>query len=203
MALEDPPDAGGPGATIAVVPVYTDPALPLHPLSVTDVGEMVRTGIIGPDDRVELLDGLLVEMSPQGEPHAYAIRRLIALAAPAAAAAGLEISIQAPLDVKSPISLPEPDVAIVPVTARDRHPSGALLVAEMGSTSLALDLGRKARIYASAGVPDYWVLDVERRLLVVHREPFEGRYSDVRSAGEHETIAAAAVDLVVPVSALL
>ncbi len=164
---------------------------------------MVRAGILDEDDRVELLDGVLVEMSPQGTPHAYAIRRLTALAFPIAAAAGLELSIQAPLDVGSPISLPEPDLAVVPVTARDRHPSGAVLVVEMGATSLSIDLVRKARIYATGGVPEYWVLDVQRRLLVVHREPREGAYADVRTLGEEETATLAALDLAVPVSSLL
>lgn len=185
------------------MPVHIDASLPVHALSVTDVGEMVRAGIIDPEDRIELLDGVLVDMSPQGETHAYAIRRLNALAGPVVEAAGLELSIQAPLDVGSAISLPEPDVAIVPVTGRDRHPSGALLVVEMGATSLSLDLGRKAAVYATGGVPDYWVLDVERRVLVVHREPVDGRYTRVSTLGERETVTAATVELAVPVSALL
>ncbi len=184
------------------MPVHVDSSLPLHPLTVTDVATMVRAGILDEDDHVELLDGVLVEMSPQSEPHAYAIRRLMALAFPVVTA-GLELSIQAPLDVGSPISLPEPDLAIVPATGRDRHPSGALLVVEMGATSVSIDLVRKARIYASGAVPDYWVLDVERRMLVVHREPLNGGYTDVRAFGEHETAVAAALDLAVPVAALL
>lgn len=189
--------------TIALMPVRVDESLPLHPLSVENVMEMVRVGIIGEDDHVELLDGVLVEMSPQGTSHAYALRRLTALAFPAAAAAGLELSIQAPLDVGSPISLPEPDLAIVPVTERDRHPTAALLVVEMGATSISIDLVRKARIYAIGGVPEYWVLDVERRALVVHREPRDGAYTYVRALGDDETAALTALDLAVPVSSLL
>jgi len=185
------------------MPVHDDASVPLHPLTVTDVDAMLEAGILDPDDHVQLLDGLLVEMSPQGNSHAYAIRRLSALAFPAAAAAGLELSIQAPLDVGSPSSLPEPDVAVIPVTGRDARPAMALLVVEMGATSLRLDLGRKAAIYATAGIPDYWVLDVRRRVLVVHREPLDGRYSRVYELGEHDTVTAVAVDLVVAVSALL
>lgn len=185
------------------MPVHVDSSLPVHPLTVTDMDEMLRAGILAEDDHVELLDGVLIEMSPQGEPHAYALRRLGALAFPATAAAGLELSIQAPLDVGSPITLPEPDLAIVPLTARNRHPSGALLVVEMGATSLALDLGRKAAIYAEAGVPEYWVLDVNRRVLVVHREPLDCSYARIRAAAEGETITALGLELAVPVSALL
>ncbi|CAN5281731.1 Uma2 family endonuclease [soil metagenome] len=185
------------------MPIHVDASLPLHPLTVTDLEKMLLAGILDEDDHVELLDGVLVEMSPQGSPHAYAIRRLNTIAGPVVAAAGLELSIQAPLDVGSPISLPEPDVAIVPVTERDRHPSGAVLVVEMGITSLSIDLVRKARIYATAGVPDYWVLDVDRRMLVVHREPADGCYTDVRTLGADETAVVAAVDLAVPVASLL
>ena len=189
--------------TIAVMPVHVDDTLPLHPLSVDDVMAMVRIGILDEDDHVELLDGVLVEMSPQGSPHAYAIRRLNALAAPVVAAAGHELSIQGPVDVGSPISLPEPDLAIVPVTGPDEHPRNALLVVEMGATSLRIDLVRKARIYATGNVPEYWVLDVKRRALVVHREPVDGCYTDVRTCGEDETVKLAALDLSIQVSSLL
>lgn len=185
------------------MPVHVDHLLPVHPLTVADVDEMVRVGILDEDDHVQLLDGVLVEMSPQGNPHAYAIRRLNALAAAAVAASGLELSIQSPLDVGSTISLPEPDVAIIPLTGRDERPAGALLVVEMGNTSLRIDLGRKAEIYATAGVPDYWVLDVEHRLLVVHREPVDGRYTHVQERGEQDTVTAAAVGLTVAVADLL
>jgi len=185
------------------MPVHVDETLPLHPLSVENVMAMVSAGIFDEDDHVELLDGVLVEMSPQGSPHAYAVRRLNAFAGPIAAAAGLELSIQAPLDVGSPISLPEPDVAIVPATERDRHPSNALLAVEMGATSLRIDLVRKARIYATGGVPEYWVLDVKRRVLIAHRDPVDGCYTDVRTLDEHDTITAVGLPLTVPVSALL
>lgn len=183
--------------------VKVDPSLAVHPLTVADVHEMLRVGIIGPDDRVELLDGVLAEMSPQGKAHAYAVRRLTALAAPVAAAAGLELDVQVPLDIGSDLTLPEPDIAIAPPAGRDRYPSEPILVVETGVTSLRYDLGRKAAIYAAAGVPEYWVLDIERRVLVVHREPADGCYADIRTLGEDETANAVGVQLAVPVAALL
>lgn len=87
----------------------------------------------------------------------------------------------------------------MPVTPVDRYPSRALLVVEMGSTSLAVDLGPKARIYAEAGVPDYWVLDVKRREIVVHREPAGPRFEHVQRVGAGETVTALAVALAVRV----
>jgi len=185
------------------MPVHVDPALAVHSFTVDEVHEMVRVGIIDPDAHVELLDGVLAEMSPQSRPHAYAIRVLTALAAPAAAAAGLQLNVQCPLDIGSDITLPEPDIAIAPVAGREEYASAAVLVVETGVTSVRYDLGRKARIYASAGVPDYWVLDVQRRMLIVHRAPVDGCYTDVRALGEDETAIAVAVDLAVPVAALL
>jgi Uma2 family endonuclease len=175
----------------------------VHPLTVADVDGMVRAGILDEDDRVELLDGVLVEMSPQSERHAYAIRRLTLLAAQAAVRNGLELNIQLPLNVESAISQPEPDVALTPSVARGAHASRALLVVEVSRSSRRLDLGRKAEIYAEAGIPEYWVLDVEHGELVVHRDPREGRYSSVHTLGADETVAAVALDLTVPVCALL
>ena len=185
------------------MPVHVDETLPLHPLSVTDVLGMVDAGILDEDDHVELLDGVLVEMSPQGTPHGHAVRRLTALAAPVVAAAGLELSVQGPIDVGSPISLPEPDLAIAPVAGPDEHPHNAVLVVEMGATSLRIDLVRKACIYATGNVPEYWVLDVSGRALTVHRAPQDGAYTDVSTLYEHETVTAVGLDLVVPVAALL
>jgi Uma2 family endonuclease len=182
--------------------VHVDAALPVHPLTVTDLYAMLEAGILEEDDHVELLDGVLVEMSPQSPRHAYALRELTMLAAPVVATAGLRLIVQGPLDVGSPITLPEPDLAIVPVTPIDRHPSGALLVVEMGNTSLRIDLGPKARIYAEAGVPDYWVLDVARREIVVHREPAGSRYEQIRRVGADATLTAVAVALTVAVADL-
>jgi Uma2 family endonuclease len=185
------------------MPVHVDETLPLHPLTVTDVMGMLDAGILDEDDHVELLDGVLVEMSPQGSPHSYAVRQLSALAFPAVVAAGLELSVQSPIDVRSPISLPEPDLAIAPPTGPDAHPRDPVLVVEMGATSLRIDLVRKARIYATGNVPEYWVLDVDRRELIVHRAPHDGAYTDARILDEHDTVTAVGLDLTVPVAALL
>ncbi|HEX4344653.1 MAG TPA: Uma2 family endonuclease [Solirubrobacteraceae bacterium] len=183
--------------------VHVDAVLPVHALTVADVDAMLEAGILAESSRIELLDGVLVEMSPQGPPHAYALRELTMLGAPIAAEAGLVLSIQGPLDVGSPVSRPEPDFAIVPHTPIDRHPTGALLVVEMGNTSLAMDLGPKARIYAEGGVPEYWVLDVKRREIVVHLTPRGSGYEHVRRHGADETLTASTVALTVAVAALV
>ncbi len=183
--------------------VHVDASLPVHPLTVDDLEAMVSAGILGEDDRVELLDGVLVEMSPQGSPHAGAIRRLTMLLAPVAAAAGLEVSPQCPLDVASAISQPEPDLAVVPTGGWDAHAARALLVVEVSVTSRAVDLGRKVAIYAAAGIPEYWVLDLADRRLVVHREPVADRYQDVAAMTDADVVTAAHLPLTVAVAELL
>jgi Uma2 family endonuclease len=191
------------GSTIDEMAVHVDPSLPVHPLTIDDVAAMVRAGILGEDDRVELLDGVLVEMSPQGSSHATAVRRLNMLLAPVAAAAGLEVSPQCPLSVLSPISQPEPDLAVVPVGGWEVHAAQALLVVEVSVTSRTVDLGRKAVIYATAGIPDYWVLDIEQRRLVVHRAPTDGRYETIESLTDADVVTAARLPLAVAVGDLL
>lgn len=185
------------------MPVHVDASLPVHPLTVDDVMAMVRCGILGEDDRVELLDGVLVEMSPQSPAHLEAVSRLTMLAVPVAAAAGLVVNPQCPLDVSSPISLPEPDIAVAPAGGWDAYPAGALLVIEVSVTSGAVDLGRKAAIYAAAGIPEYWVLDLDARRLVVHRDPAAERYATVTSHTDGETVGAVRLPLTVAVADLL
>ena len=185
------------------MPVHVDASLPVHPLTVDDLAAMVDAGILGEDDRVELLDGVLVEMSPQGPSHLEALTRLTMLVVPLAAAAGMRVTPQCPLNVESPISQPEPDLAVVPVGDWDTYPAKAQLVIEVSVTSRKVDLGRKAAIYAAAGIPDYWVLDLADRRLVVHRAPVEDRYTEVAVLTDVDEITAARVPLTVAVAQLL
>lgn len=194
-----PPSAGG---SIEAMAVHVDPLLPVHPLTGAEIDAMVRAGILGEDDRVELLDGVLVEMSPPGEDHSVAVSRLTMLAATAAARGDLALSVQNPLELGG-TSRPQPDLAIVPVAPWGRHVSGALLVIEVSVSSLSIDLGPKAVAYAAAAVPEYWVLDLEGRRILTHRHPRDGRYEVVVSAGEHDTVAAAELPLTIEVAAVL
>lgn len=195
--------ARSPAGTIDAMAVHVDASLPVHPLTVDDLEAMVQAGILAEDDRVELLDGVLVEMSPQGNDHAGAVARLNMLLAPIAAAAGLVVSPQCPLDVLSPISQPEPDLAVVPEPSWEAYAAQALLVIEVSVTSRAVDLGRKAAIYAAAGIPDYWVLDIARRRLVVHREPVDDRYAAIEVVGDTGVITAARLPLTIAVAEIL
>jgi Uma2 family endonuclease len=100
--------------------------------------------------------------------------------------------------VQSPLALsddsePEPDVAVVPAgDYRQSHPSQALLVVEVSDTSLDKDRGVKTALYATAGVPEFWLVNLPDRVVEVHRQPSAGRYSVIERAGVDAEIAPAA-----------
>ena len=96
------------------------------------------------------------------------------------------VRIQLPLAL-SEESEPEPDVAIVPAGDYDEaHPGTALLVIEVAHASLAKDSSLKAELYAAAGIPEYWVVDIPHRVVQVHAAPAAGRYQEgaTRRPGE-------------------
>lgn len=127
--------------------------------------------------KVELVEGILVDMTPQGTPHSSAVRKLLRELLKIVPG-GLEIQPQMPLAV-SDDSLPEPDIAVVPEEPGDYagfNPTEAVLVAEVSQTSLSYDRKVKSRIYAAAGIPEYWILNLASRELEVYREPLGERY---------------------------
>jgi Uma2 family endonuclease len=138
---------------------------------------MVEEGFFG-DERVELVDGVIVEMSPQGTRHVGTIQRLtnklVALLLGRA-----EIRVQSPLAV-SDHSLPEPDLAVVaPGDTDQAHPTTAFLVIEVAESSLNKDRLLKANLYAGASVPEYWIVDLTAATIEVHSDPVGGRYTRV------------------------
>ena len=157
---------------------------------------LVEAEILGPDDRIELLEGLLVVQEPQHSPHATATR-LAQEALRAAFGPGWDVRAGLPLALGAS-SEPEPDVSVVrgsPRDFRDAHPTGAVLVVEVAQTSLRLDRTRKAHVYAKAGVPDYWIVNLLTGVLEVYREPVaidparrRWEYRMVRSLGPDEFV---------------
>jgi len=136
--------------------------------------EYYRMGELGffNGQRVELVDGEVIVMSPMGAGHATAITK-VTRALLYAFGEGFVIRIQLPLAIE-PESEPEPDVAVVigsPDDYIDEHPSTAVLVVEVADTSLAYDRTDKAKVYARAGIPEYWIVNLLDRQLEVYREP--------------------------------
>ena len=174
----------------------------LRPLKRTEYDQLVELGFFE-DEKVELLYGQLVTMSPQGNAHQYSIRWLTNFLARAVAGRAL-VQAQGPV-AASDESEPEPDFVVVPPgTYLDDHPRTCHLVVEVADSSRKKDLGVKARLYAEMGVPDYWVVDIQRRALVVHRAPVGDHYDDVRALGPGAEIALLAFpDVVVRVDDVL
>ncbi|MBI1733778.1 MAG: Uma2 family endonuclease [Candidatus Rokubacteria bacterium] len=156
---------------------------------------LVELGVFEPGERLELLDGRLVLREPQGVSHAAGIR-LAENALRAAFGAGWEIRGQLPVALDSS-SEPEPDVAVVHGSTRDylrEHPSRPVLVVEVAETSLAIDR-RKSGLYARAGVPEVWIVNLVEGLLETYRTPapsprarFGWAYTDVRRLGRSELV---------------
>lgn len=159
----------------------------LHRFSRQQYEQMIDAGVFGPEDRLELLDGEIVEMAPQKSRHATAVR-LLEKALATVFGPGFDIRSQLPLRL-STYSEPEPDVAVVagsPRDYRDAHPATALLVVEVADATRAYDRGRKLAAYAQAGIPEYWILDVVGETLEVCRQPMGEDYAERRilKAGE-------------------
>jgi Uma2 family endonuclease len=138
------------------------------------------------DRRVELIEGEIIEMPVPKPPHVMALI-LTEDALRAAFGRGFHVRTQAPLNLGE-ASEPEPDLAVVPGGPRDypEHPTTALLVVEISETTLPIDRGRKASLYARAGLADYWIVNLVDRHLEVRRtpvpdaaQPFGFSYQDV------------------------
>lgn len=155
-----------------------------------EVDAMVRAGIVGEDEPLELLEGVLETMAPQSNEHAW-IKDFLARRLEEVFEPGRAVRTQNPLRAGA-INLPEPDIMVLrqPLRAwRRQHPSAAdtILLVEVSVTTLERD-HRKAGIYARAGAPVLWILDVEGRRLEVHTEPGAEGYNVVTLLGEHEHV---------------
>jgi Uma2 family endonuclease len=159
----------------------------VHRFDRDEYHRMAELGLF--EGRVELIEGEIIDMSPQKSRHATAVR-YATRTLEGALGAGFEVRPQLPLTL-GPRSEPEPDIAVVPGSAadyRDAHPTSALLLLEVADTTLSYDLNEKARLYASARIPEYWVVDLVNDRLIVHRSPAEG-YSAVSSLGALDRVA--------------
>jgi Uma2 family endonuclease len=145
--------------------------------------------------RYELIEGEILEKMPKNRPHVLALMLL---------AAWLEdvfgrsfVQKQDPVVIPSPdefASEPEPDVAVTKRPAADYSSDSPqqdqlVLVGEISDSTLSYDLGRKALLYATGGVPEYWVLDLAGRRLLVHRMPSTEGYREVRIYLESDEVA--------------
>jgi Uma2 family endonuclease len=160
--------------------------------TVDEYYRLAEMGFIAPDERVELIEGEIIQMSPLNPPHAFGSGKVQSFLLRVFGEDWV-VRVGLPLRLQED-SEPEPDFAVVRGRLEDfltGHPTTAELVVEVSDSSLSFDLGQKAALYAGAGIPDYWVLNLPGRALVVHRDPDPAtrRYRDVQSYGEAESAA--------------
>lgn len=146
---------------------------------------LVDEGVLGPDDRVELLEGVIVAMAPHSPRHAVGV----ALATNAlSAAVGKRAAVRAQLPVHiGPYAVPEPDVAVVAGRQSEyltADPTTALLVVEVSDSSLVQDRLTKGPLYAAGGIPEYWIVNLCDDRVEVFRAPMqdERRYAEATTA---------------------
>jgi Uma2 family endonuclease len=157
---------------------------------------MAETGVLGPDDRVELIEGEIVEMAPIGSRHAGTVARIHHLFSTRLGARAVVWS-QNPLLLVQHQSEPEPDIMLLePRTdfyaAGLPEPPALRLLIEVAETSLPYDRRTKFPLYARSGVAEAWLIDLDGRRLEIHRSPSHVGYRDVRVAGPDEVFAPAA-----------
>ncbi len=146
--------------------------------TVDEYHRMVDAGILREDDRVELIYGVIREMSPKNRPHVVASTRVFRVFEHGLIGrAG--VYMEAPFGLVKLDSEPEPDILVTDDPDVESYGTDSfrpLLVIEVADSSLRYDLSLKSELYAKAGIPEYWVVDLPNRVLVVFRDPRDGAY---------------------------
>lgn len=156
-----------------------------HRFTVEEFQRMGEIGILSPEDRVELIEGEIVEMTPVGSRHVSCVMDLDDFFREVVGKE-IRISVQNPLVLEG--SHPHPDVALLRRRAEGYAgglptPEDCLLVVEVADATVLYDRNVKSRMYARAGIPEYWVVDLPRNTVAVHRSPQGGEYVEVEEYG--------------------
>lgn len=188
------PETGSPDAGVTR---YATP----RRIALAEYERMVELGFFE-NERVELIRGVIVGMSPQGPLHSSPLEKLtslLVLALVGRAKVRCQMPLRGPGD-----SMPEPDLAIVPhADYRARHPSAAHLVIEISDSSREYDRETKAPLYAELGVPELWLVDVRKQTVEVRTDPDDGIYRRVETLAVGQSIAPRAFpDVSVAVAAI-
>lgn len=159
-------------------------------LTVEEYNRIVETGLFD-GRRFELIYGLICEMTPIGSKHESAVDQLTRWSYRSVDDVSILVRVQQSLSLPMAGSVPEPDLAWVTnadYTGSCPTAEDALLVVEVAETSLDYDLGEKANLYASAGIPEYWAVDCQDGRLVVHRAPVSSGYDSVKEFAGDEVV---------------
>ena len=155
----------------------------VHRMSADDYHRLIDSGSFDDDTRVELIDGLLLDMSPKSPAHENVIAALADRLFAGLDRVRYQPRVGAPLSIGD--SEPEADLIVIERgTAQPYHPATASLVIEVAVSSQRRDLRVKPAIYARAGIPVYWVIDLDGGRAVAHSEPAEDGYANVEVVTE-------------------
>ena len=160
-----------------------------HRFTVEEYHKMGETGIFDEDDRVELAEGEIVEMTPIGAWHAETVTTFTMLFA-GGASGNYDVSVQNPV-VLGDHDEPQPDLALLRLDrnrTRLPHPEDVLLVVEVSDTTLRYDREAKFPIYARASIPEAWLVDLQNGVIELHTEPSPDGYKVVRKFDRTETV---------------
>ena len=159
--------------------------------TVDEYHKMGEAGILPEDDRVELLDGEIVEMTPINVPHAVCVDRLNKLLN-RSLPDEFVVRVQSPIFINE-LNEPQPDVAVLKPAdylRMPQHPgpSDLVLVIEVADSTLREDRGRKVPEYARAGIPEAWIVNIPKGVVEVYSEPVGGKYASIRRVARGEAI---------------
>ena len=159
--------------------------------TVEEYHDLVRAGVLSEDDRVELLAGEIVQMSPISSRHAGCVDWLT-MKFSQQLGDKARIRVQNPVRL-GPYSEPEPDVALLKprddfYTRSHPEPSDVLLIIEVSETSLEVDRDVKLPLYAEAGIPEVWLIDLQTKNVNVYRTPDGRRYSETEEYTATQTL---------------
>jgi Uma2 family endonuclease len=173
-------------------PVPLDP--PRKHWTRAECAALESTGALN-NESLELIEGELITWMVKKRPHVNALTFVMAWLVRVFGEA--YVNTEAPIDVApedNPANEPQPDIIVLTRPSwefehSNPRPADLRLIVEVSDTTLGFDLTAKANLYARAGVVEYWVLDVSARRLVVHREPVQGRYTQIGVYGDQERVA--------------
>jgi Uma2 family endonuclease len=181
-------------------------ALDQRLFTVEEYHRMAEAGILSPDERVELIRGVILPMSPKRRPHVVAVTDALKILSRALEGRA-SVYPEAPLVLEDLASEPEPDVLVCSnpdSRAYGTEETAPLLVVEVADSSRPRDLGAKVSLYAEAGIPEYWVVDLARRCLVVFRDPQAAVYRSQSTLQPGERVSPLSwPDVVIDVGSLL
>ena len=194
-------------ATRATGLLTRNPWVPRRPLTVADYHRMGEVGILTERDRVELIEGELIAMSPIGSEHAGAVNALTRRLVQVVGERGI-VAVQNPVRLDD-LSEPQPDFAVLKPRSDDYRkatprPGEVLLIIEVADSSLSYDRGVKRSLYARHGIPEFWIVNLTAGEVEVCRAPSGDSYASVSRVGREGTLEAELLPgVAIPVAVLL